>query len=85
MSFSDKLVVEFDEIFWPTDVGVFIMATDKKEEAGFLQTWFNLHRLTNKPMLAGNIVGSVAESFENLTDDEVKSRGRGKESVFLSF
>ncbi|XP_048728476.2 uncharacterized protein LOC125646288 [Ostrea edulis] len=76
MSFSDKLVVEFDEIFWPTDVGVFIMATDKKEEAGFLQTWFNLHRLTNKPMLAGNIVGSVAESFENLTDDEVKSRAK---------
>jgi hypothetical protein len=67
--------VEFDKAFWPADVGVFIMATEDKEEAGFLQTWVNLHRLTSKPMLVGTVVGAVAESFENMTDDEVKSKG----------
>ncbi|XP_062614287.1 uncharacterized protein LOC134276016 [Saccostrea cucullata] len=74
VSFSNKLVVEFDDIFWPPDVGVFTMATDDEKEAGFLQTWFNLHRLINKPVLMGTIVGPIAKNYESWTDDEVKNK-----------
>lgn len=72
LSYSNKLFVEFDEVFWPSDVGVFTRPAESEEEAGLLQTWFNLHRLVNKPILMGSIVGPIAETFESWSDDEVK-------------
>ena len=75
MNFSNKLVVEFDEVFWPTDVGVFTMPADKEEESGLLQTWVNLHRLIDKPILMGSVGGPIAAAFEEWSDEEVKVKG----------
>ncbi|XP_061182740.1 uncharacterized protein LOC133191074 [Saccostrea echinata] len=83
VSFSNKLVVEFDDIFWPPDVGVFTMATDNEKEAGILQTWINLHRLINKPVLMGSIGGPIAQTFESWTDDEVKSKVKANLEKFF--
>lgn len=76
ISYSNKVLVEFDEAFWPTDVGVFTRPAESEEEAGLLQTWFNLHQLVNKPILMGSIVGPIAKTFESWSDDEVKVKGR---------
>lgn len=72
ISYSNKVLVEFDEAFWPTDVGVFTRPAESEEEAGLLQTWFNLHQLVNKPILMGSIVGPIAKTLESWSDDEVK-------------
>lgn len=72
ISYSNKVLVEFDEAFWPSDVGVFTKPAEIEEEAGLLQTWFNLHRLVNKPILMGSMVGPIAKTFESWSDDEVK-------------
>lgn len=76
ISYSNKVLVEFDEAFWPTDVGVFTRPAESEEEAGLLQTWFNLHQLVNKPILMSSIVGPIAKTFESWSDDEVKVKGR---------
>lgn len=74
VNFANKLVVEFDEVFWPTDVGVFTMPADK-EESGLLQTWVNLHQLIDKPILMGSVGGPIAAAFEEWSDEEVKAKG----------
>ncbi|XP_078332871.1 uncharacterized protein LOC111122529 [Crassostrea virginica] len=74
VNFANKLVVEFDEVFWPTDVGVFTMPADKEEESGLLQTWVNLHRLIDKPILMGSVGGPIAAAFEEWSDEEVKAK-----------
>ncbi|XP_067665568.1 uncharacterized protein [Haliotis asinina] len=71
-SYGNKLIVEFDEVFWPTDVGVFLLA-DSDTEQGMMQKWLNMHKLVGQPVLVSMIGGPASLKFENMTDEEVKS------------
>ncbi|XP_046374591.2 polyamine oxidase 4-like [Haliotis rufescens] len=71
-SYGNKLIVEFDEVFWPTDVGVFLLA-DEEAEPGMMQKWLNMHKLVGRPVLVSMLGGSASVKFENMTDEEVKA------------
>ncbi|KAK3088476.1 hypothetical protein FSP39_019647 [Pinctada imbricata] len=78
ISYTNKLILEFDRVFWPKDVGVFTMATNNSSEFGYFQTWINVHFFTEKPILMGNVYGDKAKAFEQLTDEDVKLQGINK-------
>jgi hypothetical protein len=76
IGFSNKLILQFDKVFWPEDVGVFTMVTSSQSEAGMLQTWINLHRYVKKPLLMGMLHDQAAVRFENMTDNDIIENGR---------
>ena len=41
---SNKVIVEFQHMFWPADVGIFLRAVQGNEGLGFMQSWLNIHR-----------------------------------------
>ena len=70
---TDRLIVQFDKVFWPEDVGSFaVFSADAA--GGFLQMWTNLYRLTGAPYLAGNVFGETAVAFEKMSDKELKQK-----------
>ena len=70
---AGKVIVEFEKVFWPKDVGSFsIFSTETT--GGFLQMWTNLYRLTGSPYLAGNVFGDSVIAFEKMSDKELKHK-----------
>ncbi|XP_041361183.1 polyamine oxidase 2-like [Gigantopelta aegis] len=76
ISSGNKLIVEFDEVFWPEDVGVFVLAPATEADEGFLQVWLNSHKLGGTKSLTGMMFGPAADRFENMTDEEVETKAR---------
>ncbi|CAC5388620.1 KDM1B [Mytilus coruscus] len=72
IGFSNKLVLQFNKVFWPEDIGIFTLVTSNQDDMGMLQTWVNLHRYVNKPLLMGMLHDQAAVRFENMTDNEIK-------------
>lgn len=69
IDYSCKVVVGFDEAFWPHDVGTF-MSFSETTANGFLQIWTNSYRVTGNPYLVGNIFGEKAILWESKMRDE---------------
>lgn len=63
IGYSSKVVVGFDEAFWPKDVGTFNVFSELATD-GFLQSWTNAYRLSGNPYLIGNIFGQEAKVWE---------------------
>lgn len=72
LGYSCKIVVGFEEAFWPKNVGTFIVFSETASE-GFLQTWFNSYRLTDNPFLTANIIGNKAVEWEAKSKKEQKA------------
>lgn len=72
---TDRVIVGFDKVFWPEDVGSFSVFSSTAKE-GFLQMWTNLYRLTGSSYLAGNVFGETATQFEKMSDTELKLKVR---------
>lgn len=72
---TDRVIVGFDKVFWPEDVGSFSVFSSTAKE-GFLQMWTNLYRLTGSPYLAGNVFGEMATWFEKMSDKELNLKIR---------
>ena len=70
-----RVIVGFDKVFWPEDVGSFSVFSDTAKD-GFLQMWTNLYRLTGSPYLAGNVFGETSTLFEKMSDTELKLKIR---------
>ena len=77
--------MEFEQAFWPQDVGVFVRAVQTNKESGHLQTWINIHRIVGVPALSGYLGGRPAEAFEKLSDDEAEKAGKNTKSGLLWF
>ncbi|GFO27775.1 lysine-specific histone demethylase 1 homolog 1 [Plakobranchus ocellatus] len=69
---ENKVIVEFEHAFWPKEFGIFMRAVQKKEERGYLQTWVNINHIVDVPALSGLLVGTSAEDFEKLSDEEAE-------------
>lgn len=63
IGYSSKVVVGFDEAFWPKNVGTFNVFSEHATD-GCLQTWTNAYRLSGNPYLIGNIFGQEAKLWE---------------------
>ena len=72
---SNKVIIEFEHAFWPSDIGIFLTAVKEDKKRGYMQSWINVHRLIGKPMLATFITGDLAVEFEKQSSDEVKQSG----------
>ena len=72
VGYSCKVIVGFEEAFWPKDVGTFTVFSDTASN-GFLQTWSNSYRITGNPFLTGNILGEKALMWETKSEDEQKA------------
>ncbi|KAH3850717.1 hypothetical protein DPMN_093190 [Dreissena polymorpha] len=72
IGYSGKIIVGFDEAFWPQEVGTFTACSDTAKN-GFLQTWFNAYRLSGNPYLHGNILGDEAKVWETKPETELKA------------
>ncbi|KAK6182248.1 hypothetical protein SNE40_009974 [Patella caerulea] len=71
LTLSERIVVEFDEMFWPQDKGMFVMTPEKSSDAGFLTTWINLNKVNNKAYLAGSIGHQAVDKFYSMTDETI--------------
>ncbi|RUS70727.1 hypothetical protein EGW08_021505 [Elysia chlorotica] len=69
---ENAVIVEFENAFWPHNIGVFVRAVQTDAEKGQLQTWFNLKPVSGAPALSGYLGGKAAEAFEKLSDEEAK-------------
>jgi polyamine oxidase len=70
MGLLNKVVLQFDEIFWEPDVDLLGYVGP---ERGLFSEWVNVAKYTGEPILIGFNASSVAETLENLTDDEIVS------------
>ncbi|XP_069108821.1 uncharacterized protein [Argopecten irradians] len=68
---SQKVIVGFSEAFWPSDAGVFTMTTPEGEEP-FIQTWFNMQNLIDRPFLVGSLYDGAAINLEQTPIEELK-------------
>ncbi|XP_052769701.1 uncharacterized protein LOC128209629 [Mya arenaria] len=71
LGYSGKIIIGFDEPFWPKDVGSFIACSETARN-GFLQSWFNAYRISGNPILHGNIFGDQARTWEIKSENELK-------------
>ena len=74
----NKLVLEFDEVFWPTDSEFFLVAPNpgsEESELGLLKQWMALQTISGRPILMGFISGTAAIESEQLSDSELKEKG----------
>ncbi|XP_005089304.1 polyamine oxidase 3 [Aplysia californica] len=69
---SNKLILEFESAFWPSDFGVFLRAVQEDQDRGYMQSWINIHRLVGLPVLTTFVMGDSAIGFEKMTDDDIK-------------
>jgi len=68
MGVLDRVILEFDEVFWDEDVDLIGYVGD---EPGLFIEWSNWARVVGKPIIVGFNAGSVAERIEALPDNEV--------------
>jgi polyamine oxidase len=68
MGVLDRVILEFDEVFWDEDVELIGYVGD---EPGLFIEWDNWARVVGKPIIVGFNAGSVAERIEALPDNEV--------------
>ncbi|XP_045170132.2 uncharacterized protein LOC123532668 [Mercenaria mercenaria] len=68
IGYSSKVVIGFDEAFWPKDVGTFNVFSEVASN-GFLQIWNNAYRLSGNPFLIGNIFGEEAKLWETKPEE----------------
>jgi polyamine oxidase len=68
MGVLDRVILEFDEVFWDEDVDLIGYLGD---EPGLFIEWDNWARVVGKPIIVGFNAGSVAERIEALPDNEV--------------
>jgi len=68
MGVLDRVILEFDEVFWDEDVDLIGYVGD---EPGLFVEWDNWARVVGKPIIVGFNAGSVAERIEALPDSEV--------------
>jgi polyamine oxidase len=68
MGVLDRVILEFDEVFWDEDVDLIGYVGD---EPGLFIEWDNWARVVGKPIIVGFNAGSVAERIEALPDNEV--------------
>jgi polyamine oxidase len=68
MGVLDRVILEFDEVFWDEDVDRIGYLGD---EPGLFIEWDNWARVVGKPIIVGFNAGSVAERIEALPDNEV--------------
>ena len=67
MGAFEKLVLEFDEVFWPPDVDVIGLPS---EDGRWLE-WFNLAPATGRPLLMGFTAAGAARDLAAIGDDEL--------------
>jgi len=72
VGYSGKVIISFDEPFWPQNVGTFFACSDTAKN-GFLQSWFNAYRISGNPFLIGKIVGDQARTWEEKSRKELQS------------
>lgn len=68
---TEKVIVGFDKVFWPEDVGSFSVFSSNAKE-GFLQMWTNMYRLTGAPYLVGSVFGEIATVYGKMGDKELR-------------
>lgn len=68
IGYSSKVIVGFENAFWPKDVGTFNIFSELASN-GFLQTWTNAYRLSGNPYLIGTILGEEAKLWETKTEE----------------
>lgn len=69
---ENRVIIQFEQVFWPQDVGTFVRAVRAEEEKGHLQLWFNIYQIVGVPALSGYLMGRPAEAFETLSDEEAE-------------
>ena len=67
MGVMDKVVLRFDEAFWPTNTDLFSYAS---EPPGQYVEWYNAVPWTDRPILVGFNAGRPADEIESWSDDE---------------
>ena len=73
----NKLILEFDEIFWPADKQVIgIAGDDDASKRGLLWVWFNMYPVVKRPVLIGFNDGNGAIVGESLTKQEMIDIGK---------
>ncbi|CAG5133135.1 unnamed protein product [Candidula unifasciata] len=70
---ANKVILEFEHVFWPAEFGVFTRAVGSDAERGNLQTWVNINRFLAKCVLIGFLFGQPAVEFEKLDPEEAKN------------
>ena len=68
MGVLDRVILEFDEVFWDEDVDLIGYVGD---EPGLFIEWDNWARVAGKPIIVGFNAGSVAERIEAMPDNEI--------------
>ena len=68
MGLLDKVYLQFDEVFWETDVDLFGYIGPKR---GYFSAWLNIAKYTGEPILLGFNSASAAEEIETMTDTEI--------------
>ena len=71
----NKLILQFDEAFWPLDTEVFILSNGCEDGETMMDTWFSMYPLTNKPVLMAFLGGQDASQSELLSDQQLKDKG----------
>jgi monoamine oxidase len=84
LGLSEKLILQFPEVFWPADSSIVLRASERKN---YFPLFFNNHSpFTGDAILTARVAGSRVPEFNQLSDDdatgsvlEVLRRGFGSE------
>jgi polyamine oxidase len=68
MGVLDRVVLEFDEVFWDDDVEVIGFVGN---EPGLFVEWYDWTRVVGKPIIVGFNAGSTADRIEALDDEQI--------------
>ena len=72
----NKVVMEFDHLFWPEHVlWIFMTPSPEDEESrGMLTGWMSYYPITKRPVMTGWLTGYSAYISEHLSDEQLKNR-----------
>lgn len=68
MGLLDKVYLQFDEIFWETDVDLLGYIGP---ERGLFAEWLNIAKYTGEPILLGFNAAGAADELEAMTNDQI--------------
>ena len=71
----NKIVLEFDSVFWPKTPHFFAIVDGNPKTRGMLATWLNGYAMVKRPVLVGLMNGDAAYDSETMTDQQLKTEG----------
>ncbi len=71
----NKIVFEFDQVFWPQSTEYFIITPSSYSDRGMMSLWLNFYQVVGRPVIMTFTLGPNAIPSESLTDDQIKTLG----------